>query len=93
MLSKSQKKAYRLILESLKNEPEKWTFTNYQAMNSEMCVWTGNRHYGTHFSYGSVYAGGVKIFWFLHEWWRVKLVNAVDEASIAKYQKESVKYD
>lgn len=88
MLSSAQKKAYAIILDSLKHEPEKWIFTRYQAINGDMCIWTGNRYYGTEFSYGAVRAGGVKVFWFLHEWWRVKLVADVEEACLNKYQKE-----
>ncbi len=83
-MSFAKKTALHLVLKSLKEEPEIWEFGNYEAKNGKIVVWMKNRFYATHFSYGSIEVGGQSFFWALNpwEWWRVRLINAVEQAQI-----------
>lgn len=81
-MNRAQRRAYRDILDSLKNEPEKWTFGTHRAERGSITIWLKNRYYGTEFSYGPIQVGGTSLFWFLFpwQWWRVRLIRAVENA-------------
>ena len=82
MMNKHHKRIYNEILTSLETEPDKWRITSYKATNGLYYVWVSNRYYATRFGYGSLTYDRFNVFWFLFpwQWWRVKLIRAVENA-------------
>lgn len=72
----------RGVLHSLNSEPEAWTIDRWTARKGDIEVWISNRYYGTEIKYGGIYVGGMSIFWglFPTQWWRVRVVRAVERA-------------
>ena len=72
------------VYKMLREHPEEWKFTKYEATYKNIEIWLCNRYYHTEFNVGSIHIGGSNILWMLKpwEWWRVKLIKEVEKSSI-----------
>lgn len=90
-MNKIKKQALNIVLESLKNNPEDWKFTRYEATNKKIKanIWLENRYYFTTMNLGPVMVGGLACFWMFcpWEWWRVSLIKAVENAQFEQWNK------
>lgn len=83
-MTPARKFAYEKIMLSLRDEPTRWIFGEHTAHLGQMEVWVVNRYYGTRFKYGSIHCGEFNLLWWLFpwEWWRVRLIHAVERAQV-----------
>lgn len=81
-MRKIQKRIYKEILKSLKDEPEKWEIGEHRATYKDYEIWVSNKYYGTKFICKDITVGSVNPFWFLFpwQWWRVRIIRAVENA-------------
>lgn len=83
-----RRKAYKIIMKSLKENPEDWEIGKYYATNHKLkvSVWLENRYYCTHFMVDGMSFKTMSILWPLlpWEWWRYRLIKQVEKTQFDK---------